>query len=142
MLGFFQEKVINLYTKFMNHGHLFGPFVIYKMWLLFKRANKIHVLLFITYFYNPIIISFNHRTTHQPRHPNQCQFGPIWDLRSPLRTLLDFYNALHLKHFEKWMRKRGGDNFTFCGKNLITNWIFSMTAKHVKLPEIWSLFVW
>ena len=36
-------------------------------------------------------------------------------------------------------KKGGGDNY---GKNLITNWIFSMTAKNVKLPEIWSLFVW
>jgi hypothetical protein len=37
---------------------------------------------------------------------------------------------------KKWGR---GDNYD---KNLITNWIFSMTAKNVKLPEIWSLFVW
>jgi hypothetical protein len=90
----------------MNYGHLFGPFVIYKMWLVFKRANKIHVLLFIVHFHVPIFviykmwlvfkrankihvllfivhfhvpifISFNHRTTHQPRHPKQCKFGPI-----------------------------------------------------------------
>ena len=32
-----KNKVINLYTKFVNHGHLFGPFVIDKMW--FKRAK-------------------------------------------------------------------------------------------------------
>jgi len=45
---------------------LFGPFVIDKMRVHFKRANKIHVLLFIINVHVPIIVSFNHRTTHQP----------------------------------------------------------------------------
>jgi len=61
----------------MNYGHWFGPFVIDKMWLLFKRANKIYVLLYIAHFHVPIFIIFNPRTTHQPRHPKQCKFGPI-----------------------------------------------------------------
>ena len=37
---FFSERgkrVINLYTKFLNCGHLFDPFVLDKMWLLFKE---------------------------------------------------------------------------------------------------------
>ena len=31
------KRVINLYTKFLNCGHLFDPFVLDKMWLLFKE---------------------------------------------------------------------------------------------------------
>ena len=30
------KRVINLYTQFLNCGHLFDPFVLDKMWLLFK----------------------------------------------------------------------------------------------------------
>ena len=31
------KRVINLYTKFLSCGHLFDPFVLDKMWLLFKE---------------------------------------------------------------------------------------------------------
>ena len=31
------KESINLYTKFLNCGHLFDPFVLNKMWLLFKE---------------------------------------------------------------------------------------------------------
>jgi len=70
---------------------LFGPFVIDKMRVQFKRANiiqNVHVLLFIINFHVPIIVSFNPRTTHQPRFHNQCHPRPIWGLRSPQRTSL------------------------------------------------------
>jgi hypothetical protein len=30
------KRVINVYTTFLNCGHLFDPFVLGKMWLLFK----------------------------------------------------------------------------------------------------------
>jgi hypothetical protein len=60
----------------MNYGHLFGPFVIDKIWLLFKRANKIHVLLFITHFHVLIIASLNLRTTQQPHQSRQYMSGP------------------------------------------------------------------
>jgi hypothetical protein len=32
------------------------------------------------------------------------------------------------QHFGKWVRKKGGDYFTY-GRNLINNWIFSMKAE-------------
>jgi hypothetical protein len=80
----------------MNYGHLFGPFVNYKMWLLFKRANKIHVLLFIVHFQVPTFISFN-PSDYTPTPPSQAM--QVWThlrLRSPLHTSLDLFNVLHL----------------------------------------------
>jgi hypothetical protein len=37
ILALLGKRVINLYTKFLNCGHLFDPFVLDKMWLLFKE---------------------------------------------------------------------------------------------------------
>ena len=111
------------------------------MWLLLKRAIKIHVLLYTTYFHVPIIIDFNPRSTHQPCHPKQCKFGPIWNIRISLRISLDFFRRAP-QHFGKWVKKRGGQNyFIFYRKNLISSWIFSMKEKNVILLDIWSLFV-
>jgi hypothetical protein len=66
----FINKICELWT-------FVGPFVIDKMWAQFKRANKKHVLLFIINFHVPIILSFNPRTTHQPRFHIQCHPRPI-----------------------------------------------------------------
>ena len=54
-----------------------------------------NVLLFVTNFHVPIIVSFNPQTIHQPRFHNQCQPGPIWGIRSPLRTSLHLLNTLY-----------------------------------------------
>ena len=64
-----------IYT--MNYEHLFDPFVIEKVWLPFKRWNRTHVLLFITNFHVPIIVSFNRRTTHQPPIPSNASLDHI-----------------------------------------------------------------
>jgi hypothetical protein len=47
-------------------------FVIDNMWLQCKRSNKIHVLLYVTNFHVPIIVSFNHWATHQPHREDQA----------------------------------------------------------------------
>ena len=74
----------------MNYGHLFGPFVIYKMWLLFKRANKIHVLLFIVHFHIPIFISFNHELHTNAAIPSNANFDPF-ETPKPIAHLARFF---------------------------------------------------
>ena len=81
-------KESSIYTQSSWIMDLFGSFVIDKMRAQFKRANKIHVLLFIIHFHVPIIVSFNPRTTHQPRFHKQCHPRPNWCLRNPLGTSL------------------------------------------------------
>ena len=66
---------------------LFGPFVIDNVWLQCKRSNKIHVLLFVTNFHVPIIVSFNHWATHQPHQPNQCQHRSTWGIKAKCNNL-------------------------------------------------------
>ena len=105
-------------TKFGNYGHLIGPFVIDNMWLQCKRSNKIHVLLFVTNFHVPIIVSFNHWATHQPHQPNQCQHGSTWGLRSRLCTSLHFRT-----HF------------------VLVAAFVALKQNVVSYPEVWSLFV-
>ena len=83
-----KTKESSIYTQYSWIMDLFGSFVIDKMRAQFKRANKIHVLLFIIHFYVPIIVSFNPRTTHQLRFHNQFHPRPSWCLRNPLRTSL------------------------------------------------------
>ena len=128
----------------MNYEHLFDPFVIEKVWLPFKRWNRTHVLLFITNFHVPIIVSFNRRTTHQPPPPKQCKSRPHLDLRCPLHTSLHAFNVLHLNHGYRrapstlWRvgEKEGGAKlFYFLRQKIISNWIFRK-AKNVKLPRV------
>ena len=72
-----------LNSNFMNYGHIFcmsAPLVMDKMRLLFKRANKIHVLLFITNFHLRIIVIFNPQTTHQFPQPMPA-LGPLQEFR-------------------------------------------------------------
>jgi hypothetical protein len=83
-----KTKESSIYTHNSWIMDLFGSFVIGKMRAQFKRANKIHVLLFIMHFHVPIIVSFSPRNTHQPRFHNQCHPRPSWCLRNPLRTSL------------------------------------------------------
>ena len=97
---------------------LFGPFVIDNVWLQCKRSNKIQELLFVTNFHVPIIVSFNHWATHQPRQPNQCQHGSTWSLRSRLCTSLHFRT-----HF------------------VLVAAFFTLKQKVVSYQEVWSLFV-
>ena len=97
---------------------LFGPFVIDNVWLQCKRSNKIHVLLFVTNFHVPIIVSFNHWATHQPHQPNQCQHGSTWSLRSRLCTSLHFRT-----------------NFVLVAA------FFAIKQKVVGYSEVWRLFV-
>ena len=67
------------------------------MLLLFKRANKTHVLLFIKNKSCAIFVSFDPRQHITPISPgNQCQ---PWIYVRPLKTtapLATFFNALHL----------------------------------------------
>ena len=74
----------------MNSEHVCGPFVIEKMLLLFKRVNKMHLLLFIANFHVSIIVSFNPRTTHQPRHLNQCHPWTHWPPKSTTHLATSF----------------------------------------------------
>ena len=114
----FTQYWLNIFlskTKFGNYGHMLGSFVIDKMWLQCKRSNKIQELLFVTNFHVPIIVSFNHWTTHQPRQPNQCQPGSTWSLRSRLCTSLHFYNTLH---WNQGCRRIGN----FSPNNLESGW--------------------
>ena len=94
-------------------------------------------------------ININPQTTHQPRHPKHCKFGPTWDLRSPKPRNIFLMHYIytrgiggHPSTLESGLKKRGGQNyFTFHGKYLINNWIVSIKAKQFKLPVIWSIFV-
>ena len=79
-----KTKESSIYAQNSWTMDLFGPFVIDKMRAQFKLANTIHVLLFIINVHVPIIVSFNLRTTHQPRFYNQCHPRPSWDLRNPM----------------------------------------------------------
>ena len=71
---------------------------IHELWTFaWPFCNWQHVVTVQTLKYNtcttnfPIIISFNPRTAHQPRHPNRCKSGPTWHIPSPLRTSLHFF---------------------------------------------------
>ena len=101
------------------------------MWLQFKRANKIHVLLFVTNFHVPIIVSFNPQTTHQPGFHNQCQPGPIWGLRTHYSPRYIF-NRLHWNQgrrraLGKWV-ERGGHIWLFM-VNIVLVTDFSVLKK-------------
>ena len=85
-----------------------------------------------------IFISFNSRTTHQTSQSQAMQVWTHLRPRSPLHTPLDLLNALHLNHGHSraspalWYvgeEKGEGNYFTCYGRNLISNWIFSMKAK-------------
>ena len=88
-------------------------------------------------------------TTHQPHHPNQCQPGSTWGLRSRLCTSLHFYNTLH------WNK---GCSRTLAPNTLESGWegrhIVLFMAKYLSVTEfsalkqkivsyqvVWSLFV-
>jgi hypothetical protein len=117
-----------------------------------KRTNNdllnIHINVQIKYMYCfllHICISFNPRTTHQTSQSQAMQVWTHWRPRSPLHTSLDLLSALHLNHGHSraspvsgW-GKRGGKYFTCYGRNLISNWIFSMKAK--TKCQVASLFV-
>jgi hypothetical protein len=84
-----------MYTNFMNYGHLFGPLGIDTMWLLFKRSNKIHGLLFITNFHVPIIVS---ASTHGLHHTNR----PWAHSRPPKSTAQHLNTFIYLTVYLQW----------------------------------------
>ena len=85
----------------MNDGHLLGPFVIDKKWLLFKRANKIHVLLFITNIYVLIIANY----TPTPASQVAC-LDPL-ETSEAHCTPDTVFNAFNPKHFCKLVKQMG-----------------------------------
>jgi hypothetical protein len=104
------------------------------MWLQFKRANKIHVLLFFTNLHVPIIVSFNPQTTHQPRFHNNCRPGPICGLRNPLLTSLHFLLVCIetrgvVAHWKVGGEVGAGAYFTLYGNPFISNRFFSIEEK-------------
>jgi hypothetical protein len=89
------------------------------MWLLFKHANKIHILHFIAHFHVPIFNSLNHREyTPTPAIPSNARLDP-YETPKLIVHILRFFNALHLnqghgrapQHFGKWVK--GGRETTF-----------------------------
>ena len=85
-MGFFKgdERYQVMYTNFMNYGHLFGPLVIDKLWLLFN-----------VFFYQKCSCA-NYRQLQLPDYtstppPNQCQ---PWTHLRPQKSTAHLANIL------------------------------------------------
>ena len=76
----FQEiriRFTKISTYLMNYRYLFDPYIIERIWLLFKHVNTLLVLLFIIYFHARMIVSLNRTPpfffynthTHHLYHP-------------------------------------------------------------------------
>jgi hypothetical protein len=114
------------------------------MWLQFKRANKIHVLLFVTHFHVPIIVSFNPHTN--PASTINASLDPF-EASEVHYSPRDICNRLHWNQgrrrtLGKWVERGGGAYLTFYGKHFISNWFFSIKENNVKLTrDLKPLFV-
>ena len=92
---FFQEISHQVMHKnFMNYGHLFSPLVIDKMWLLFKRANKIYIQMycFLLQICMCQLSSVSTPDYTPTRRPTNASPGRTRDLRSPLHSATLHYN--------------------------------------------------
>ena len=127
----------------------FGPLVIDKMRVQFKRANKIHVLLFIINCHVPIIVSFNPLHTKPVSATNATQ-DPFEasEVHCVPRYILK-YSALKPgaqqgtcpQRFGRWQRV-GEYIFIFYGKHVLLVTEFSaLKPKMLSYQEVSSLFV-
>jgi hypothetical protein len=108
------------------------------MCLPFKRANKIHGLLFVTNFHVPILVSFN------PASTTNASLGPFEasEVHYSPRYIFFLINCIETRgvvgHLPPTLWKVGGGSgghILFFSKHFISNWIFSIKENNVKLTS-------